>query len=139
MVGNKEYILLLSEKLDKAPNADKAGVYVIHWIASNKKGLTICRVAGKDEEGVLYIGKTEKQTLFERVCDFKKAVLENYKSEGHSGGRSYNASKALKAMIKPEDMGVELFPSSDPEKAETRCLAAYRDKYGELPPLNSQG
>ncbi len=139
MPGKKEYLPLLDENLDKAPNADKHGVYTIHWIASNNKGKSICRIARKDDEGTLYIGETHDQTLFERICDFRKAIDPNYKSENHSGGKSYNASEALKAMIKPEEMGVEMFAASDPEETETAMLAEYRNKFGELTPLNSQG
>ena len=140
MAGKKEYIPLLDEELYKAPNADMHGVYIIHWIASNNKGKTICRVAGKDEEGILYIGEAHDQTLIKRISNFIRAVDPDLTSDNHSGGKSYNASKALKLMIKPSEMGVRLIVTAKktPEKAETELLRAYQNQYGELPPLNNK-
>ena len=141
MAGTKEYIPLLSDKLKGVKNADRHGIYVIHWIASNHKGKTICRVASKDPEGILYIGKAGGLTLIKRISIFKRVINPKLKSDNHSGGEAYNASKAIQNLIRAEDMGVALFTVKDetPEEAEKRYLAAYRNKYGELPPLNSQG
>lgn len=140
-MAKKIYVNLFNEHLVDEPNSEKHGVYIIHAIHPDGTGQTLNRIATQDAEGILYIGKASDQTLFERICDFKKVIIPKYKSTNHSGGRSYNASEALKAMIKPEQMGVEFLPvkNIDPKKAETEDLHRYRNMYGELPPLNSQG
>ncbi|GAF79996.1 unnamed protein product, partial [marine sediment metagenome] len=83
---NKDiYMNLFDENLENEPNAAKNGVYTIRAINPDGTTRTLSRVAGKDSDGILYIGEASDRTLFERVCDFRKTILRKYKSENHSG------------------------------------------------------
>lgn len=111
-----------------------SGVYKIIALNENTP-IFINRILGTDPEGVLYIGMSEN--IQWRMGYFIKTILENYKTECHSGGRMYNYSLTLKNKYPKECLAVSYELCDNIREKELELLNNYINKYGELPPLNS--
>lgn len=110
----------------------KPGLYRIYWI-KNDKPQTICRLGGKDDSGLLYIGQTD-DTLRTRLNNFRCSAFIN--STNHSGAIKYRMNKRLQNLIKPEELFAEIEPCENSYQKETNELKKYSLIYGEVPPLN---
>jgi len=132
------------------------GIYQIRVVDGVGVPLSVGRIVGVDQEGVIYIGKAGPvQTLAKRIHKFE-SVSKLGKAK-HSGGETYillkmkllfsdhtfkNHKLQYKVVhldtdrIEPELSGQENFKLKI-EKEEINALADYFIKYGELPPCNS--
>jgi hypothetical protein len=116
----------------------KPGIYVV------KSGLKIQRLAGSDDNGILYIGKS--MLVKNRIYNF-------YDIQQHPASDMLWQYPKLAATIfkkpcrttkKVENLVGELYvristpiPRGQLGEAERAVLFAYFEKYHELPPLNS--
>jgi hypothetical protein len=117
-------------------NADfgnDGGIYKIIWIVNNEQR-TIPRLFGKDNNGVLYIGKTIK--YLKRIIELKKSVLPNFRSDNHDFGKRYNTTSIISENIKLDELFVVLIKTNKPDEYEFLELEKYLNTYGELPPFN---
>jgi hypothetical protein len=108
------------------------GLYRIYWI---KEGVpvTIRRVGGDDESGLLYIGQTDL-TLRKRLNQFRCSAFTN--STNHSGALKYRSLEVLRNLIKGDELYAEIEPCTESYPKETEELNLYAKKFGEVPPLN---
>lgn len=117
-----------------AKHQSLGGVYKIIALKDNNR-MPINRFLGEDERGVLYIGKAT--SYLDRVIDLKKSISPDYTGSAHICGRRYKSLPAIAQLFPYENLFIELFPSNDPAGLETKLLNEYRNKFGEVPPLNA--
>lgn len=125
-------ILLNSKEAIDTEAPQEPGMYQIYWIKNNQPQL-IKRICGNDESGLLYIGHT-KGTFINRLNQFRCSAFIN--STNHSGGKKFRQNKALRKMINANELYAKLIPCSNSKKFEEEALIKYKDKFGEVPPLN---
>jgi hypothetical protein len=115
----------------------KPGIYVV------KSGLKIQRLAGSDDNGILYIGKS--LLVKNRIWDFwyiqhpASDMLWQYpKLAATIFKKPCRTTKRVENLV--GDLYVRIstpIPRGQLDEAERAVLFAYFDKYHELPPLNS--
>ena len=109
-------------------------VYKLFTEASGKR-ITIPRVAGEDEAGILYIGKTTKP--FNRLALLHQSFKANHnKLWLHGADEIYWQCQAVQEKYLFKNMKVEIILSKDCKKEETKAIVAYYRQYGEVPPFN---
>ncbi|MCF7859679.1 MAG: hypothetical protein K9N07_10235 [Candidatus Cloacimonetes bacterium] len=123
-----------------------AGVYVL----VRKEKIPVNRMLATDNERIMYIGKTgNKNGLRDRLRHFFNCATNSKNKdeycdvpvEGHSGGRRYFLNLKKKLGLAKEVLNYMYIACDDNEKAEileSKLLNQYVDKFGEVPPLNSQ-
>lgn len=127
------------------------GIYQIRMVNQDGNPRSIPRLMGTDEEGILYIGKvTPNRTLAKRIREFQSAA--RFGSASHSGGETYvlvwmnliqsdpaykDCKIQYRVMSLYADLGVQEDFRHRIEEEESKALADYFHKYGELPPCNS--
>lgn len=110
------------------------GVYIIH--SFNKKNpIKIDRVLGQDEEGILYIGKSEN--IRERLRMLRRVLNPKQKATAHTFGKKYNENKKLREAFPLKSLYISYRISNDPKALEFNLLRKYFLKFGEVPPFNS--
>lgn len=114
----------------------EGGIYKI-IATENEKPVPIQRLLEVDNDGILYIGKTN--SFLERVIILKTASDPEYNSSNHEFGLRYKAHPLLKSKFPYDKLFVYLEKSDNPEKTESEELRMYYLKFGELPPLNRIG
>jgi hypothetical protein len=123
---------------DLKPNRPVAGVY---WIRLAQRDGNPCRVGrflDDDKDGILAIGKSAN--LFRRIDEFNRACEGRL---GHSEGERFFlvtiASRFAEKYDGPRlQFGYEpLIDKAQAHKREAELFKEYFQRYGELPPLNS--
>jgi hypothetical protein len=110
------------------------GVYLIHFY-NDEIPAKLQRVLGQDNEGVLYIGKSEN--ISERLRMLWRVLNPKLKATAHTFGIKYNANKKLREAFPFNSMFISYKISNEPKKLESELLDKYFLKYGEVPPFNS--
>jgi hypothetical protein len=110
------------------------GVYLIHSF-DNQIPIRLNRVLGTDEEGVLYIGKSEN--LRERLRMLWRVLNPKLKATAHTFGTKYNDNKKLREAFPLKSLYVSYRITTEPKTLESELLDKYFSKYGEVPPFNS--
>jgi hypothetical protein len=111
----------------------RQGLYQIRMVNPSNKPLPIPRLAGVDESGIIYIGKSVEL----------RTRIENFYCGRHSGGGMYNLVRLRLRRHKPYNnylLQYRYMKSNDEnamEKTETNLLRRYFRQYCELPPFNS--
>ena len=113
---------------------ETAGVYFIHSYY-NGHPTRLNRVLGTDEEGLLYIGKSEN--LRERLRMLWRVLNPKLKATAHTFGTKYNNNKKLREAFPLKSLYVSYRTTSEPKTLEFELLDKYFSKYGEVPPFNS--
>ena len=115
---------------------DAKGIYYIIGVDKVGNVIPINRICGTDTDGVLYIG--ESGCIQDRIGYFIKTILPNYKTDCHSGGKMYCCSEPIRIMFPKENLLVKYELCEDHVERELELIQNYIQKFGELPPLNSQ-
>ena len=111
------------------------GVYILKCLqANNSLPIPVNRLLSNDEQGILYIGKTNSFT--DRVAELKKSISPEYSSESHECGSRYKINNMIQEKYPYENLIIELVGSENPRETEASLLKEYEYKFGELPPLN---
>ena len=110
------------------------GVYFIQSY-NNQIPIRLNRVLGTDEEGVLYIGKSEN--LRERLRMLWRVLNAKLKATAHTFGTKYNDNKKLREAFPLKSLYVSFRITNEPKSLESELLYKYFSKYGEVPPFNS--
>ncbi len=113
---------------------ETGGVYYI-LSCKGKKRNKINRVLGVDNEGILYIGKSDY--LKERLRMLWRVLNPKLKATAHTFGQKYNESKKLKKLFPMDSLFIDFKTSKKPKYLESKLLKRYFDKFGEVPPFNS--
>jgi hypothetical protein len=112
------------------------GVYILFALSSDSKPIPINRVLDVDEEGILYIGQTSKQDFKKRVEMLRRVLSPLKKSTGHSGAKNYKHIKKLQDRFPVEMLHIKIEKAEEPKNRERQLIEDYRQKFGEVPPLN---
>ena len=110
------------------------GVYIIHSCNKNIP-IKIDRVLGQDEEGILYIGKSEN--IRERLRMLWRVLNPKHKATAHTFGKKYNENKKLREAFPLKSLFISYRISPYPKLLEYKFLDKYFLKFGEVPPFNS--
>ncbi|MCB9278091.1 MAG: hypothetical protein H6562_04215 [Lewinellaceae bacterium] len=103
----------------------------------NGRRVPVCRVAGEDPEGILYIGQTTK--LVDRLsllCRSFQSRAPSGKRWQHGADEIYWQCVAVRDKYARENMWVEVTPCDDSKAAEHEAIRNYYMKFGEVPPFN---
>lgn len=103
------------------------GVYFL------KAAKPVSRVLGRDEKGILYIGKGDIFSSQSRLGKLINAINGD-EEKAHTAGDNY--FKRLKKEFPLETLTAEVRLTEQAEDMEIRELDDYFEKFGELPPLN---
>ena len=101
----------------------------------NNIPLKLDRVLGSDEEGLLYIGKSEN--LRERLRMLWRVLNPKLKATAHTFGTKYNNNKKLREAFPLNSLYVSFRITTKPKTLESELLDKYFSNYGEVPPFNS--
>ena len=115
------------------------GIYQIRAVTSDGGPIPIHRLVGVDPLGVLYIGRSgynPDRSIANRIGEF-------IRGKNHSGGKTYARAKHVLDKF-PQCSGhslqaraMRIETKEEINKAESRELCEYHEKYAELPPFNS--
>jgi hypothetical protein len=135
----------LWEKID-ASHQKAGGIYKLRCLEKNGY-LSIDRLGGSDDGGILYIGAAA--VLSYRLASVRKAIcaafgIDHYIDPGvHPAGAHLQKYSFLQARLPHDRLCVTLEPveetRDDPDahfKKENEVLADYCNQFGELPPFN---
>lgn len=112
----------------------RPGIYRIHH-RPNRKVAPICRTAGEDLRGIIYIGKSDN--LRQRIWTFRKVVFDDFVvTEGHVAANRYVRIRSLHRTFPPSSLWFEFEEVDDCKEAEKEALLKYIGEFGEVPPLN---
>jgi hypothetical protein len=117
----------------KEMHRDKDGVYKIIAVRNGER-IPINRFLGTDKDGVLYIGMGKSYT---RISDLKKSISPHYGGSSHICGRRYKSNPNIALQFPYEVLFIEPIYADDPREEEEKLIEAYRDRFGEVPPLNA--
>ena len=110
------------------------GVYHIYCY-KGKKPITINRVLGIDNQGILYIGKSDN--LRERLRMLRRVLNPNLKATAHTFGSKFNDNKKLRKAFPLKSLFIKYQVSKESKKLEKDLLDQYFQNFGEVPPFNS--
>jgi hypothetical protein len=113
---------------------ESGGVYHIRCFKDNKV-IKINRVLGIDNDGILYIGKSDN--LRERLRMLWRVINPKLKATAHTFGTKYNDNKNLRFAFPLKTLFVSIEVAEEPKKLENELLDKYFIKFGEVPPFNS--
>ena len=130
----KMKIISLAENTFLGEIPETSGVYFIHSY-NNGDPAKLNRVLGKDEEVVLYIGKSEN--LRERLIMLWRVLNPKLEATAHTFGTKYNSNQKLREAFPMKSLFVSYRITSEPKTLESELLDKYFLKYGEVPPFNS--
>ena len=121
---------------------EKPGIYKLSSL-SDTGPIAVPRIGGIDNDGVLYIGKSENGELRYRLGSLKKSIDTSYTDRNaHSFGSRYHSHPGVVKKYPLDRLFVSIISTdSQPEagELEKQELADYEKKFGELPPFNRQG
>lgn len=128
------------KQVDNAVN-NRPGIYKL--LCLNENGpVPVPRIAGVDNEGILYIGKSENGELRYRLGSLKKSLDTSYADRGaHSAGSRYHFHSDIRKNYPLEGLFVSILSTdsqSGAGKLEKEELIKYQEQFGELPPFNRQ-
>lgn len=122
----------ICEKI-KHEYGNKGGVYKIVAFRDNQF-VPIHRFLQDDYAGVLYIDKAA--VFHQRILNLQRCILPGYFNTGHAFSRRYDSNKKIAQIYPLEILHIVLMPGDDVSIQEENEIDAYKDIFGELPPLN---
>lgn len=125
---------LTSENLNEIP--ESKGVYKLYAIGINNTPIPIQRFGGIDNQGILYIGRTTKQTLKKRIYNLLATSRTLSRTTNHSGGLKYRKNPIIQETLVDHQLYFYCETCEDPKSREAELLKEYSQLYGEYPPLN---
>ena len=125
---------LVIENLNEVP--ESKGIYKLYAVTIKGVPIPIQRFRGIDNQGILYIGRTTKQTLKKRIYNLLATSRKISKTTNHSGGLKYRTNPVIQKTLVDHLLYFYCETSDDPKQRETELLKEYSLKFGEYPPLN---
>ena len=110
-----------------------SGIYFVRW-SKNGKPVSISRLNGVDQKGILYIGSAKE--LRKRIRELWKGI--NGQVENHTIGKTIIFCK-VSEIINLDDYEIsweELKTREEAMGQEWAAVKYYADKYKEPPPMN---
>lgn len=112
----------------------RPGIYKIYSLDENDNPRHLQRLLGIDEEGVLYIGKSEN--LNDRVRMLWRVLQPNYRATAHTFGMNYKSLQVIQDEFPLDTLAIEFEENNMAKIYERSLIENYRQLYGEVPPLN---
>ena len=122
--------------VDNFKNIPKnSGIYFVRW-SKDGSPVSIPRLDGIDQKGILYIGSAKE--LRRRIRELWKGI--NGRVEDHTIGKTIIFCKVFEiiSLDEYEISWEELKAHEDAVGQEWTAMASYAEKYREPPPLNLQ-
>ncbi len=120
----------------EAKNQGCGFLYKLYSVENGKR-IPVCRVAGKDEAGILYIGQTTK--LVDRLSLLYRS-FEKRPNAGklwqHGADEIYWQCQKMQEEFPFNNMVVEITPCENSAASEIEAISSYYTKFGEVPPFN---
>jgi len=119
--------------------ANNPGVSFLYKLFSKKDGtkIPVSRIAGTDNEGILYIGQTT--SLVDRLAllhrSFQKAPLKE-KLWQHGADEIYWQCESVRTQYPIKQMVIEITLCDDSKNMEYDEISKYCRQFGEVPPFN---
>jgi excinuclease UvrABC nuclease subunit len=110
------------------------GVYKIFSLNDNDEPRRLPRVLGVDQSGILYIGRSGN--LNDRLRMLWRVLQPNYRASAHTFGMNYKSLQVIQDAFPYDTLAIEFEENSEAKQLEKSLLEAYRQIYGEVPPLN---
>lgn len=118
--------------------SNRAGVYQIIATDDHANVLPLNSLGSLDISGIFYIGASSQlMTQLGNFCNTACPQWDN--TTGHHAAVKYNNKRALQKICPPENLHFKFEYTNDYIKLERECLALYKDKFGQHPPLNDKG
>lgn len=114
---------------------DTPGVYRIIVLSKNGKPKPVSRAGGRDQDGVLYIGRS--LYLRRRLNTLRRMLFEGV-PRGAIAGLTYKASPPIQSVAPPSQLAFRFEHFADCNAKERELLRRYFKKFGEVPPLNGR-
>lgn len=117
--------------------AQYEGQDFLYKLFTQKDGsrIPVDRVAGRDNEGVLYIGQTTD--LVNRLSLLFRSFTKAPDPEGKNGADEiYWQCEAVRRKYPSKNMFVEITPCKNGKALEMEEISKYYIKFGEVPPFN---
>jgi hypothetical protein len=112
----------------------RSGVYRVVAVAEDTIiPVHLDRICGQDRTGTLYIGRASR--LRSRLQQLVRSVIERCRSSEHPACRRLKYPP-LSKRFHPNSLALTWCYESECQTAEYALLRAYRDSFGEKPPLN---
>jgi excinuclease UvrABC nuclease subunit len=111
------------------------GVYLIRLLSASGNFQKINRVINTDDNGLLYIGKSEN--LRTRIKSLTKTINNLDSTNNHIFGVKYNRNSLFKKTFLPKQLSIIFTTETNCKNKEDELLKNYLHKFGELPPFNS--
>jgi hypothetical protein len=117
-------------------NIDTPGVYKIYLLSGNEP-IHISRMCGIDQTGLLYIGSSKHSVAYRLKC-FLRSMSKERRQNNHSAGVKVLNSQVLRAFIGQGKLHFEcrITMNETAHDEEIKEIKDYREKFGEVPPLN---
>lgn len=112
----------------------RPGIYKIYSLDENDNPRHLQRLLGIDEEGVLYIGKSEN--LNDRVRMLWRVLQPNYRATAHTFGVNYKSLQVIQDAFPLDTLAIDFEENNMAKIYEKSLIENYRQLYGEVPPLN---
>ncbi|PKV51337.1 hypothetical protein ATE84_3412 [Aquimarina sp. MAR_2010_214] len=119
---------------DQNIDSSISGIYFLQRY-NNDEIIPISRLIGKDNQGILYIGKSENLTR--RLGTLINLINGTSTTGKHSMGLRYQEIEVFQKHLKPENIKLRIIFCDNPRDIESSMLLEYLYKFGELPPLNN--
>jgi len=115
------------------------GTYCIISVEKSRQPKRVHRVGAIDKHGIVYIGRSGNLRSRLRVL---QNMLYRGAASGHIAGHHYRASKVLQSVF-PRHTLYFRFKHCNSKveaiKTEFKLLGRYCKRFGEVPPLNTNG
>lgn len=138
MLTGKTYQLSQGVR-DVSALGNEPGTYCIISVNKSGKPKRVHRAGGIDTHGIVYFGRSGN--LRSRLRTLYNMLYKGAAS-GHVAGKHYRASKVLKSVFPRGTLYFRFKHCSSKEgatKAEMKLLGQYCNRFGEVPPLNTNG
>lgn len=112
------------------------GIYKIYCLSKSKKPI-LQRICDKDCEGLLYIGASKSDISYRLKC-FINSMNPNRRQNNHAAAIKIIENSKLSQFLSQYKLFFEftIHTTDDAIAFERQEFFTYRQKFGELPPLN---
>lgn len=125
---------LLQAEIDNVQ--DDVGIYELFLCDASGNPREIQRLGGRDDSGLLYIGRAFKPRLRKRLYELRMSLDSETNTHNHPAGRKYLERQVLfQTLFGDHEFWFDCVAGAASEEEAMR-LRNYSVRFGEYPPLN---
>lgn len=117
-------------------NNSSIGIYRIFLCTMDGNPIAIQRLIEFDPSGLIYVGSSENNSIQYRLKCFLHSMDVTRKQNNHSGGLKICNNSKLQQFIENKQIMFDFIVVNEARNLEKELLEIYRNKFGEVPPLN---